>query len=318
MEDRCDAFDHYNHPVFRPREFLIPTPAMRQVREALTRCIYTRQTGMAITGEARAGKTCVARSIERNPIKHRNGSEVPILYASMPSRDQTTIRMVLRNLCISAGLKITLQDTADALSEMYFCHILDAFSGSKSPAVILLVDEFQHLAPKQFDAFAELYDRTERFNIDLTTVFIGSYPDCQGLLDNLEGESYTHVYGRFFRQHFIFRGLRSARDVRQCLSQYDKLVFPKNGPSYTCYFLPESNGDGWRLADMAEDIWAAFIEHTKGTGIKEWGMQYFISAINTLLCDILPSCGHLDYESQHLQECLNISGLVPGLTHARR
>ena len=317
MESRADDLTHYTHPIFRPREFLIPTPAMHFVRESITRCIYTRQPGMVITGASRAGKTSVARSIELDPIKGRNGIPIPVLYSSIPSRDQTTIRMVLRNLCLAADLHITKGDTADTLSEMYFSYILDQSSYSGSDAALLIIDEFQRLSPFQLDAFAELYDRSERYHLDLTTVFIGSYPDCRGLLETLENPHYTHIYGRFFRQHIKFKGLRSEGDVRDCLQQYDILRYPAQGPTYAEYFLPDTMADGWALADMAKDLWSAFVAHTQGLGIQYWGMQYFISTVNTLLCDVLPRCGHRNYEPEHIHECLHISGILPDLVKKR-
>lgn len=133
----------------------------------------------------------------------------------------------------------------------------------------------------------------------------------------LVNQHYTHIYGRFFRQHIKFKGLRSEGDVRDCLQQYDILRYPAQGPTYAEYFLPDTMADGWALADMAKDLWSAFVAHTQGLGIQYWGMQYFISTVNTLLCDVLPRCGHRNYEPEHIHECLHISGILPDLVKKR-
>lgn len=303
----------YSHPIFRPRQMPITTPAMTLVRDELTRCVWTHQTGVIITGQSRAGKTSACRQIKRCPILNRDGASVPVLYVSIRHRDKPTIKSVFRQLCLSSDLKISDRDNSDTLCRLYFHHILDRIHSSPSPNVLLLVDEFQRLSPDQFDAFAELYDVSEEGDIDLTTAFIGNDPECRGLIEKLESDEFAHIYGRFFGHWIAFTGLVSEQQVASCLRQYDTLRYPDDGPSYTGFFLPQAVKEGWRFESLAPDLWRIFSEYRSAARITSWGMQSFTSTINTLLSDVLPHCGVENHSDEHIHECIRISGLLPGL-----
>ena len=97
------------------------------------------------------------------------------------------------------------------------------------------------------------------------------------------------------------------------MSQYDKLRYPKNGPTYTEYFLPKAYAKGFRLASLVDSIWGEFRACKQQLPITDWAMENFVRAVNTLLTDYLPKFGVNRYNSEMFRHCIDISGMYPSI-----
>lgn len=306
------AADYYAHPVFEPTRLQLETPAIRRLEETLHRWLWTGTTGGLIVGEARVGKTTALRALTSR-LKTRAGALIPTTIVSMPTRDQRTIMSVFRQLCLSAELPITTHDRADHLSDRYVHYLAERAEHAQITHVVVFVDEMQRLLPVQFNAFAELYDKLQLLGLRLSVFFIGNEQESDALIRQVGDPQYAHIHGRFFTQAASFLGLTSKDEVKFCLAQYDTLRYPVDGPTYVEYFLPEAARSGWTLASLSTDLWRVFRAHQKQYGITSWGMQYIISTTNTLLTDFLPRYGVDHVSDEILNECIDISGLVPSL-----
>ena len=300
----------YDHPIYHHNQYHLDTLAIKRVNEILHRWLWNGVTGGFITGYSRIGKT-EAIKYQQNEIYTRGKQLVPTYYVSIPKRDMKTIASVFKQLCLAHDLSVKSRETADDLSHRFIHYIADKSVEKRCDHAVLFVDEVQRLNPAQLNAFAEIYDRLERLDIMLMVVFIGNDSECNELIELVDSEHYAHIYGRFFTQQTSYYGLRNEKEVKYCLQQYDKLRFPINGPTYTGYFLPREVKKGWKYASLSKDIWRIFRKYQKTTKIKSWGMQYFISTINTLLIDFLPRYGVKAFEDDMIDECINLSGLIP-------
>lgn len=309
------AYDYYDHPVFNPRQLLLETSAMRTLREGFHRWLWTGVTGGVITGPSRAGKTTAALAI-KDQLRTRDRRSIPAHYTSIPRRDQSTVLSVFRNLCLSEDLKTRNTDRSDHLSDRYVHYILDRAAQNQCAYAVLIIDEMQRLHPRQYDAFAEIYDKLSLFDIDLTVVFFGNDQECQNLIKVIKTPAFAHIHGRFFTQHLPFNGLTSEKQVNHCLHQYDGLRFPPDGPTYTEYFLPDEYKRGWRLASLSRLLWSVFRDYQKTYHIRSWGMQYFAATVNILLVDFLPRLEVLECDEETIHECIRLSGLIPSLVHS--
>lgn len=306
------APDYYAHPVFHPEQLHLDTRAMQALREVLHRWLWTGATGGLILGAARTGKTRALRTL-RDQLFSRGGTRIPVVYVSIPTRDQHTVLSVYRQLCLSARLTVRAQDRADHLAERYLHYLADQAAAADCPHVVVLVDEMQRLTPAQFGPFTELHDQLALIDINLTVVFIGNDQESARLLAAIEQPAFAHVRGRFFTQHVPFYGLCSQQEVQFCLSQYDTLRFPAEGPTYTGYFLPEAVARGWCLRELSHDLWRVFHDYQTRHHLSSWGMQYFTAAVNTLLADFLPHSRLDAVDDELLHECIQLSGLIPSL-----
>lgn len=301
--------DYYDHPVFQPNRLQLDTPAMQTLHDTVHRWLWTGCTGGVVIGAARVGKTTALLALARQ-LYTRGKTRIPGYYLSMPDRDQRTIMSVFRQLCQSVNLPVKTQDRADHLADRFAHYLIDKAVEADSQQAVLIVDEMQRLWPAQFNAFAELHDKLLLVDIVLTVIFVGNDQECSSLMKAIRAPEYAHIRGRFFTQGGTFLGLTSAKQVHDCLRQYDNLRYPDDGPNYTEYFLPEAVKAGWRLASLSSDIWRVFREYQTNYKIPSWGMQYFIATVNTLLSDYLPRYEVEHFDDDMLHECIRISGLV--------
>lgn len=306
------GYDYFDHPVFHPTILRIATPAMENLRNNLLRLLWTGATGGYITGAPRVGKTTALLNLQ-DKLYTRGKITVPVYYVSMPGRDQRTITSVFRQLCQSVELRNNVRDRADHLSDRFVHYIIDRAIETNCQTAVLLIDEMQRLHPSQINAFAEVYDKLRLFDISLTVILIGNDQESKKLLKKISEPEYSHIHGRFFTQGWSFLGLTSKNDVKMCLSQYDTLCFPENGQSYAKFFLSDAVESGWCYASLSDDIWRVFREYQINYNIPSWGMQYFLSTVNTLLTDYLSVHGVSKFDDAMVHECIQISGLIPSL-----
>lgn len=307
--------DYYDHPIFNPNQLHLVTPAMKRIKEEMTRWLWTGATGGLITGAARVGKTRALLSLTKS-LQTRGKVSIPVYYLSIPQRDQHTIMSIYRQICFSVGIRDKRRDSADHLADRFVHYLADKAVEANCRSAVLIVDEMQHLSPRQFNPFAELYDKLQLLDIALTTVFVGNDIESDRLIETIEQPRYAHIHGRFFRQGSKFLGLVSEKEVRHCLAQYDQLRYPAKGPTYTAFFLPKEVRKGWRLASLSTEIWRVFRDYQKNYKIPSWGMQYFTVTVNTLLSDYLPLSDVEDIDEDIVRECIEISGLIPSEVRA--
>lgn len=308
--------DYYDHPLFHPKQLVLETPAMKQLKDELNRCLWTGATGAVVLGQSRAGKSTAAKLLCKQLVT-RGKVKIPAYYTSTPLRDQNTILSVFRQLCWRANLRVTNQDRADHLSNRFMHYIIDSVDIQKCEQVVLFVDEMQRLSLNQFNAYAEIYDNLSELNALLTVIFIGNDQESSSILSSIENPNYAHIRGRFFTHRMRFNGLKSKDDINECLKQYDTLRFPDDGPTYTEFFLPDDVRKGWRLSSLSGDIWRVFHSYQKNYQIPSWGMQYFTATINTLLSDFLPHYGVAKFDDDMIHACINVSGLIPSLVSSK-
>lgn len=179
---------------------------------------------------------------------------------------------------------------------------------------LLLVDECQRLSPRQFNVFAELYDRLRSIRRTVLVVFVGNDAETWRLIDAMGTQQYAHIHGRFFLHRLTFRGLRSEQEVRHCLAQYDSMRYPpESGRTYVEEFLPDAVKSGFRLASVSGLLWRTFREHQKRLRLDSWGMQSFTITANSLLTDFLPRYGIDRLSEEMVEEALRLSGLMTSI-----
>ena len=247
-------------------------------------------------------------------LSMRNKDPIPTFRMTVPGRDKQTVTSVLRNLCQSLNLPVQTRDQADILSDRVIQHILEHTHNLQCNCVLLLVDEMQRLQLIQLEAFAALYDLLRECKVSLTIIFIGNEPECWPLLEQVQANGKMHLYGRFFTRHCVFHGLTTHHQLKHCLAQYDLQRFPQpDGPTYTEYFLEEAVQHGWKMTSLSQELWQVYQEYQHQYQLKDWGMQYFISTVNTLLTDFLPRYGVDAISPEMVRESFKISGLISSM-----
>lgn len=305
---------YFDHPLFHTYDVVIQTPPAMTLRETVDRWLCTGATGGVIHGLSRSGKTTALIAIRKN-LCARNGEPIRSHFFTVPRRDYPTIKSLYRSLSVSAAQPLKSSSTVeDMMSNLvsYFCE--HARQGEPTQFV-LIVDDAQRLSISQYNVFTELHDyMREAFGLLLTVIFVVNTDESQQLFQQITDSRYKHIHGRFFVNIEPFRGLRTRREVQQCLSQYDTLRYPEpDGPTFTAFFLPEAAHNGWKYASLSGVFWQTFKAFMSEYGLKEWGMESFMRTTNILLYDFFPQYGVEECDEDMVKEAIEMSGLIPSL-----
>lgn len=304
------------HPMYHPSAMTFMTPMAKRLSATLAAWLWSGASGGLVLGESRVGKSKAIRMLA-NTLKDRLGNPIPARIVIMPRRDKTTIASVFKNLCIELNVPLNTRATADAMSGQLVQLLAEAALQSPSMRVVLFVDEMQRLAPVQFSAFAELFDRLELLNLHACVVFVGNTAECGDLLEAINEPFNAHIRGRFFLQTHQLLGISNHDELKACLAEYDRCRYPEPaGPTYTQAFLPGPCQHGWKMADISRPIWSVYrSEFRNRCKLTSWPMHYFIAAANALLIDYLPRYGIEDERAveQMIIYSIQASGLIPSI-----
>jgi hypothetical protein len=291
------------------------TPAFQHLVEILTEWLWSGATGGFVVGAPRIGKSWAARSLT-NRLRLRDGRSVPVFYMSIVDRDTKTIAEISRRACIDQQLPITGRANADRLSEQFLTHVCDVQIEAGVRTAVLIVDEFDHLTPRQFNAFAELFNRLDQLHRTMMTVFIGNKAESLRLLGAMTGNEYKRIRGRFFKRFDEYYGIRNRAELTELMTQYDTLRYPENGPTYCAAFLPEAVNAGWRLAGLSKDLWRIYAEIAKSCDLESWGLEYVVGTLNILVTDLLPRYGWQDIDDELLREAVLLTHVADDFVKA--
>ncbi|MFC3193200.1 ATP-binding protein [Marinicella sediminis] len=305
------------HPIFNNSQFFIMTPMIQTLSTQINKCLWNGSAGAAVYGDYRLGKT---RALDYliDILMNRQGEKIGAKSISIAPRDQNTIAGIFKNICHSFGFELKARATSDDMSNIVMHHLGDLTLINSTKQVVLIVDEFQRLNVNQLEAFAELYDGLVRCGANLFVLFAGNDSDSLRIRKSIQDDQNELIRGRFFTQEFMFYGIRTYEELVFCLNEFDTRQYPKDGPTYTKYFVGNTVPDNWRLKSLADNIWPIYLSDFKSQmNIKSWPMQYFISMIRILLTDFLPNHGVGDdgLISEMIRESIRASGLVKNLVH---
>lgn len=303
-------FRNCDLPLLSPFNPTLRTAPASELFQKLTQWLWTGKVGAIVTGPARIGKTTALESLARQ-LRDRRQRRVPVFVTSMDRLDKPSVKSLNWQLCSDAGIKTSQRQTSYQLATSFAHWLMDAADLGGVAQIVLLVDECQRLTPDQFDAFADLYNKVRMKQRLLLTVFVGNDQETGRLADTMSSSAYAHIHGRFFREHLIFRGLRSLNEVRDCLDQYDTLPHPFiTDCTIVEGVLPETKDSGFRLSSAAPLFWCVFRDYQKRYKLTDWGMESFTIATNTLLADFLPRYGIENLSKEMVEEAIRISGLL--------
>lgn len=315
MTVEATSTDLSSHPLLEPKGVHFKTPAFDNLVEVLTEWLWGGATGGFVFGAPRIGKSWAARSLTDH-LRQRDGCSVPVFYMSIVDRDNKSIAEVSRRACIDQQLPINVRANADRLSEQFLTHVCDVQTRAGLRTAVLIVDEFDHLTPRQFNAFAEMFNRLDQLHRTMMTVFIGNKAEALKLLGAMEGNEYERIRGRFFKRFHEYYGIRNRGELMALMQQYDTLRYPENGPTYCAAFLPEAVNAGWRLAGLSKDLWRLYAEIANACELESWGLEYVVGTLNVLVTDLLPRYGWHDVDEELLREAVLLTHVADDFVKA--
>lgn len=270
--------------------FFIETPMVDALHTILTQWLWCGSTGALVDGEAREGKTKAICSLKAH-LPSRSGQQIPVHTFIYADRDKNTQRDVWVMLAENLHIKVRPRAPSNELAGPIKTCLAESALINDTRQLLIVVDESQFLNISQLNVFAEIFNDLEQVGVNCCIVFVVNKDKFKPLAKKLLLDSNKYLRDRFFNTIYHFHGLRSEKEVRACLAQYDRDTDSDGNaiiPITQAYFEKGYN-DGWRMVNAANLMWTVFCaDYKKRLQLNAWGMHYFIRAVNVLLMDYLP------------------------------
>lgn len=274
-----------SHPVETGR-YVIATPAVCQLYDAVKQWIANRVPGGMIYGKQRFGKTrAIKYLVDQLPVDF--GPKLAIFALSMHDYRLPTENTFFEDMLYAVGHAFTKGKASAKRNRLIeFLHERAAEGGSR---LIMILDEAQKLHEIQYRWLVDLHNELDERGVTVTWLLVGQ----NELLHQREvfvTSKRLQIIGRFMVHLYSFTGLRSIEDFKRCLECYDDgdlTDHPRgSGWSFTRYFFPAAFENGWRLATQAETLWDVFAKvraERRLPGKAEVPMQYFVGTVDYIL-----------------------------------
>lgn len=273
------------HPVLRERGFAIETPPLKELIEAVQRCVGAAENSLCAYGQPRCGKSTGAQYLAA--LLQADGATVlSIQIEGRESRKQTDRWEFWDQLLTAANIERHAHSSADA--RKLLLHQLAVIADrSKNRRIFFIFNEAQNLTIQHLMLLKHLTDELITFRY-APFVLLSGQPDIQNRVDELrqKATSYHDLIDRFFTQWHRWRGL-TTDEIGGVLAAYDSLVFPESSNvSYTAHFAPKLWQEGWRLASeapaLAKEFQSRYLGLKQGS-LKELNIKYLVASVRWLL-----------------------------------
>lgn len=279
--------DSATHPV-EDGSYLIPTPPICELSAKVLGWIKSRAPGAMVYGPQRFGKTKAIQYI-CGDILDEFGDDFPVFSFKCRKYATATEPTFWGDILRDVGHTEADSGTAWQKRLRLKSFIQDRVFAAKQKRAVFLVDEGQKLQYLQFEWLQDLYNDLDAEGISPIFILFGQKQLLE-MRSTFVNKGEMQIVGRFMVHSYVFRGLRSQKDIAQCLYGYDEgSEYPiGSGSSFTRHYFPKAFDNGWRLRNEAENIWNAFMQirfENKMSQRFEIPMQYFIATMNDALVE---------------------------------
>jgi len=272
------------HPIITTN-YVVRTQQISDLFDSLDEWLNNRCPGAIIYGMQRAGKSRGIRYQREALLSSR-----PKLFTfHFPCN---TYRLPSEGAFFSDLLKAAghmIWSTGSPTMKRYRLveFLADKAISSGEGMIVLFADDAQRLREIQYNWLMDIHNELQLRNIHLIAILVGQEELLQQR-DTFFKMKQKQLIGRFMVHERQFYGIRSLRELQQCLTAYDDTTeYPVgSGNSFTSHFFPEAWKRGWRLRKEAEMIWGAIRECAQEIGkarVGEIPMQYICRIVENIL-----------------------------------
>lgn len=280
--------DGAQHPVER-REYLLTTPAIKALFDQTCEWIEFRTPGAIIAGRPRLGKT---RAIEALiALLSRKFRRMPTHWLSCEDHEQTTERTFFEDALRDTGHSYIREGTARDKRNRWIEMLAQSALNQNESRVVVFADEAQRLRERQYKWLIDVHNALDRRGVAMIVFLIGQ-PELVDIRAGFLQANHHQIVNRFMVDVIELRGISSAAEIGGCLAAFDAKRWPRlGGCSYPAHFFREASRAGWKLQDIAEDLWECFDTSRRadrrGTRM-EVSMFHFCRTIEILLTGFGP------------------------------
>jgi hypothetical protein len=298
--------------VLAGRAFLVKTPACIEYYTRLKSWFSMGIQGAIVYGRPRLGKTSGSRWV-LGAIQMVFGK---IPYVEIPIRKQhlhnegAFFQFMLKCCKHKYYNRGTVADKRDRLFEA----LLARARRSSIRMVILFIDEAQELEELHYQWLRNISNELDSAGYRIFCLLVGQ-KELIEKRKSLLVEGMEQIVSRFMTEVSMFSGLRNIGELRSVLNGFDLAVYPaENGRPFPGYFAPLAYAHGWRLEDLAEQIWSEYESCWNDLSIDfpiEVGMQYVTSTVTKILeLASKRDKSAIEIKKNAIKECVKNSGFT--------
>lgn len=279
-----DASDPSRHPV-RRRSYAVYTVAIEHLFKTIFSWVDAGVTGGYLYAVTRTGKTSALLYWAESLCRQRYDKRLVLVRAIYKRRNRPSEANFLSMLARACGHDFVGTGKVDDLEFRIGNYLVVRSREAGMRHVLLIIDEGQSMGALEYAVLCNIQNYLEEHQVRVTVVAIGTQVltyqhEAFALGDDAE------LAARFMVRSARFRGVESEEHLRYALQGYDESQWPVgSGIPYTRHFLPIAFDAGFRLAGLAESLWAEFTSQAPPTLLKrlEVGMEYVGKSAEWLL-----------------------------------
>lgn len=272
------------HPLML-KTYLTLTPTIVGIYEKVRELIFLSEPSIYFWSTPRMGKTECAKA-----IKYLIGQEFPekmiILASCDPSRDVGIVPTIFKSLGLEKDY--SRQSKAE-IRDRVVDHIICELSGKSGKHCLLMIDEMQAMADKDYQILQAIQNELKLNNISLTTIGFAQ-KEINSVRTSLATGGKIALVARFLSRREVFKGCVNAAWLSSTLEKFDEeLVYPETSAcTYTNFFLPIAYGAGFRLRNSAELIYREAKKAVSGSTARIIPTAHLFTAIGFILATVRP------------------------------
>ncbi len=267
------------HPLML-KTYLTLTPTIVGIYEKVRELIFLSEPSIYFWSTPRMGKTECAKA-----IKYLIGQEFPdkmvILASCDPSRDVGIVSTIFKSLRLEKDYS---RQPQSEIRDRVVDHIICELSGKKGKHCLLMIDEMQAMADKDYQILQAIQNELKLNNISLTTIGFAQ-KEINSVRTSLVSGGKIALVARFLSRREVFKGCMDASWMSSTLEKFDEeLVYPEmSACTYTNFFLPDAYRAGFRLKNSAELLYREAKKAVSSSKAKIIPTAHLFTAIGFIL-----------------------------------
>lgn len=293
------------HPALRRRGYCVLTPDLETLAWKLNMWLQGGLSGALITGVTRVGKSAAMEYLCRN-FSECTGLNAFTFDADWKSPDQGGVRerTFWRRLLRSLDYALTESGTGDDLEARLVERLAASASALNAHYVVLFIDNSNNLSLSELKWLCHLYDELERLHrLELIVLLFGQ-PELDQLRTLARQSNDTQIIGRFMRADYAFQGIQNSAQLRSVFERIDtELEFPPNsGVTFPMAFAPKAVKAGFRLTQLAERVWEAYLSRRRETLADSIQVGMTMMVFNAFLRMVLKEMQPIDSKNLQIED----------------
>lgn len=288
-EALCNAamrHEYYlSHPLVND-SLRLATESVKEAFHIVQHLIIHRFPGAPFVGAFRMGKTITIQILCDELRRVFPKLAIGVLIAK--KHDKPTEKAFWGDALDDCGHGASLYGSAAERRRRFMALIVASVRSLNGDHYVFFIDEGQCWSLLEWVWMRDLTNDLNNRGIRTTTI-VFAHEELNALREMLISVGRTDLLGRFFLRPHVFRGLRNREELSammKCLDDPSRHEYPiGSGICMSEFFLPEAYGAGWRLAQEASPLWAAFerVAARQGRIAGDLGMQWVISSVRAWL-----------------------------------